>query len=165
MPVPSEEVLRKGLSLGQVSDGSLVGPFSHSPLGWGAIIDGRTSKKRPSDGWKTHAAGQVLTNLKQTSIPGGGDDDPSSSHSPVLETTATTVKDDDPSSPQSPVLETTPKRRSGKPRIKKSKPRDQSRERHLPSANSQPLDIQPDHNWFMRDIYTGIRGERPSGNA
>ncbi len=161
MPVLSEEVLRKGLPLGQVSDGSLVGPFSHSP----PILDGRTSKKRPSDGWKTHAAGQVLTNLKQTSIPGGGDDDPSSSHSPVLETTATTVKDDDPSSPQSPVLETTPKRRSGKPRIKKSKPRDQSRERHLPSANSQPLDIQPDHNWFMRDIYTGIRGERPSGNA
>ena len=40
------------------------------PTWAGAIPDGRTSKKRPNDDWKTHAAGQVLTSLQQTSIPG-----------------------------------------------------------------------------------------------
>ena len=40
------------------------------PTWAGAILDGRTSKKRPSDDWKTNAAGQILTSLLQTSIPG-----------------------------------------------------------------------------------------------
>ncbi len=44
------KVLRKKLSLDRVSDESLGGRFSNPPLGAGTILDGRTSKKRPSDG-------------------------------------------------------------------------------------------------------------------
>ncbi len=50
MPVPSEEVLRKSLSLGQMSDGSLVGPFPHSPWGEPCLMVERGEIR---DDWET----------------------------------------------------------------------------------------------------------------
>ena len=50
MPVPPEEVLRKGLSLGQVSDESLVGQFSHSPPGWVQFTQSQHKDRTQSKG-------------------------------------------------------------------------------------------------------------------
>ena len=59
----------KGFHWDKVSDESLAGAFFSPPTWVGAILDGR----RPCGGWQTHAAGQVLTSPKQTSIPGNDD--------------------------------------------------------------------------------------------
>ncbi len=48
--MPSEEVLRKGLSLGHVSDESLVGQFSHSPPGWVQFTQSQHKDRTQSKG-------------------------------------------------------------------------------------------------------------------